>query len=110
MGPGVQTDSKVNSWPHNLLRHLEKNFCRVGVVQIMVSSGVCALWFYPLGTPVPVGATFVNPPHLNAFERPLGSHCHVDVTVPVEVQALCGSRALRSHSPTGMKNPFFGCT
>lgn len=71
---------------------------------------LCALRLYTLATAVPVGATFLNPPHLNAFEGPLGAYCHVDVAFPVGVEALSGSRAFRSHSPTGMKNPFFGCT
>lgn len=71
---------------------------------------LCALRLYTLATAVPVGATFLNPPHLNAFEGPLGAYCHVDFAVPVGVEALSGSRAFRSHSPTGMKNPFFGCT
>lgn len=57
----------------------------------------------------PVRAGFWDPPHLNAFEGPPGADCHVDVAAPVGVEALSGSRALGTHSPTGVKNPFFGC-
>lgn len=64
---------------------------------------------YNLATAVPVSATFLNSPLLNAFEGPLGAYCHVDVAVPVGVEALSGSWAFRSHCPTGMKNPFLGC-
>lgn len=71
---------------------------------------LCALRLYTLATALPVGASFLDPPHLNAFEGPSGANCHVDVAVPVGVEALSGSWAFRAHSPTGMKNPFFGCT
>lgn len=70
---------------------------------------MCALRLYTLATVVPVGASFLDPPRLNAFEGPSGAYCHVDIAVPVGVEALSGSRAFRSHSSTGMKNPFFGC-
>lgn len=70
---------------------------------------MCALRLYTLATAVPVGAGFLDPPRLNAFEGPSGAYCHVDIAVPVGVEALSGSRAFRSHSSTGMENPFFGC-
>lgn len=73
----------------------------------MARSDVCVLRGFIL---LPEGASFLDPPHLNAFERPSGANCHVDVAVPVGVEALCGSWAFRAHSPTGMKDPFFGCT
>lgn len=71
---------------------------------------LCAERLYTLASVLPVGASFWDPPHLNAFEGPSGAYCHVDVAVPVRVEALSGSRAFGAHSPTGMKNPFFGCT
>lgn len=62
-----------------------------------------------LAAALPVGASFRDPPHLNAFEGPSGADCHVDVAVPVGVEALSGCWAFRARSPTGMENPFFGC-
>lgn len=59
---------------------------------------------------LPVGAALLDPPHLDAFEGPLGAHCHVDVTVFVEVEALAGGGAFGSHRPAGVENPHLGRT
>lgn len=61
---------------------------------------------YTQAAALPVGASFLNKPHLDAFEGPTGADCHVDVAVPIGVEALRGSRAFRAHTATGMKNPF----
>lgn len=62
-----------------------------------------------LATAVPVGPAFRNLPLLNAFQRPLSGNCHTDIALPVGIEALSGRRALRSHGPAGVKDPFFGC-
>ena len=62
-----------------------------------------------IATAVPVGAAFHDLPLLNAFQRPLSGNCHADIVFPVRIEALSGSRSFRSHGPTGVKDPFFGC-
>lgn len=64
----------------------------------------------PTATASPEGAALLDLPHLDAFEGPLGAHRHVDVALPVGVEALAGGRTLGSHRPAGVESPHLGRT
>lgn len=55
---------------------------------------------------LPVAASFWDPPHLNSFQKTPGSYCHINIAVPVGIDALTWCWAFRSCSSTGVKDPF----